>query len=205
MFEKAYDENFAVTLTRKLYAIAVEHIVRRAMYRQAADEWPTGHTPPEVKEQYEAEMKAREEQEEITSDDSGSSDHDGRVGSGKGVLASNPPRRPPKTHGLPTPPISADSPLSITAEKCRRRVSDGRDNEQRERRTKTHVTFTKTIDSAENALPNESRGRSRKRRRNQDVEDAEEANEERLTKTRVTDTQPIRQLRTRRPRRLRAG
>jgi hypothetical protein len=205
VFEKAYNENFVVTLTRKLYAIDVEHIVRRAMYRQAADEWPIGHTPPEVKEQYEAEMKEREEQEEITSDDNANSDHDGRVSSVKGVLASNLPRRSSQIHELPTSLISADSPLSITAEKCRRRVSDGRDNEQRKHRTKTHATFSKTVNPTENSLPNESRGRIRKRRRNQDVEDAEEVVEERPTKTRVTDTRPIRQLRTRRPGRLKTG
>ena len=150
------------------------------MYRQAADEWPIGHTPPEVKEQYKAEMKALEEQEEITSDDSANSDQNGRVAPGKGVLASNSPRRSSQIHGLPTPPISADSPLIITANKCRRRASDGK-----------------------NALPDESRGRIRKRRRNQNVEDAEEANEERSTKIRFTHTRPIRQLRTRPPRRLR--
>lgn len=155
------------------------------MYRQAADEWPINHTPPEVKEQYQAEMKALQEQEEkfISSDDSANSDQDGQVAPDKGMLASNSLRRSSQTHGLPTPPISADSPpLNITASKCRRRASEGK-----------------------NALREESPGgRNRKRRRrDRNEEDAEEADEERPTKIRFTHgARPIRQLRTRPPGRL---
>ena len=119
------EEHFAITLSRKLYAIQVEQIVRRVMYRQAADEWPIGHTPPEVKEQYEAEMKAREEQAEnssskddddddIDGDNDNDNDKDDRAILKKDVRASNSPCLSFQRCELAKSPISANSTLPIT-------------------------------------------------------------------------------------------
>lgn len=196
VFQKAHDENFAVTLTRKLNALDVEQIVRKVMYRQAAEEWPIGHTPPETKEQYDAEMKVRIEQADIDLIDDSNSDNDAKVGLKKDVPASYSLCLSSQGHGFSTSFMSADTSLPITNEK---------DNEPKECRTKTGVIFIMTADCAENALPNGTQGKGRKRRRNHDVEDLDKENEERLIKTSVTDVRDTIQLRTRRSKRLKAG
>lgn len=196
VFQKTHDENFAVTLTRKLNALDVEQIVRKVIYRQTAEEWPIGHTPPEIKEQYDAEMKARIEQADINLIDDSNSDNDVKVGSKKDVLASYSLCLSSQEHGFSTSFMSASTSLPITNEK---------DNETKKCRTKIGVIFIMTTDCAENALPNETQRRGRKRRRNHDVEDLDRENEEQLIKTPVTDTKDIIQLPIRRSKRPKAG
>ncbi|KAI0453498.1 hypothetical protein F5B21DRAFT_279136 [Xylaria acuta] len=143
VFEKAYDEEFAAALTRGLNALAVVQSARRNMYHEAADEWPIGHTPPEVKERRRAELRALEELERDLSDENSDSDE---VGSEKRRAA---PGRASRTHPqevrwLPTPPPSTHSLIPAPHGRKRRRVSTG--NEEEERPRKTHVTSTTSFD-----------------------------------------------------------
>ena len=96
------------------------------------------------------------------------------------MFASNSFRRSFQIHDFSTSSIFANNFLIITINKCRRRIS----NEK-------------------NALFDKSRDRIRKRQRNQNVKNAEEANEKRSIKIRFTHTCLIRQLRTRPTKRLR--
>jgi hypothetical protein len=61
--QEAYDDQFAAVLNQHLDAVIIEQKYRREMYHGVADEWPMGHTPPEVKEKRKAELKAQEELE----------------------------------------------------------------------------------------------------------------------------------------------
>lgn len=106
------------------------------MYRQAADEWRIGHTPPETKEQYDAELKAREEEQVENSysgddaddenDNDNDKDKDDRNISKKDVPVSNSPR-------------SVNSSLPISSEKRRRRISD--DDEEKITNEQQNRTF----------------------------------------------------------------
>ncbi|KAL9025673.1 MAG: hypothetical protein Q9196_005543, partial [Gyalolechia fulgens] len=61
VFEKPYDEEFATKLAQALSSLVdVVQRVRRVIYHEAADEWPIGYTPPEVKERRRAELRALE-------------------------------------------------------------------------------------------------------------------------------------------------
>lgn len=102
------------------------------MYREEVDEWPIGHTPPEVKERYHAALKRQEELEGATSDSDSSDDNrkDG-PGSGKGAA-------PGQRHSLPTPPHSAGRPLPIHGRK--RRIAGTRREEREVRGRKTETT-----------------------------------------------------------------
>ena len=193
VFEKAYDENFATTLARKLNAmIDVEQIVRRAMYGQDADEWPIGHTPLEVKERRGAELRALEEAEGATSDDASDNDEEGdatvegRVGAEKGQAAPGRASRtqPSEARWLPTPPLSAHSPIPTPHGTKRRRISTGDEEEKRPR--KTHVTSTARVDSLEEVIPKGLQEKSRKRRRADDIDDEGVEDRERPTKARET-------------------
>ncbi|KAF2872951.1 hypothetical protein BDV95DRAFT_627773 [Massariosphaeria phaeospora] len=53
--QKAYDDQFAAALKMHLDAVITEHTCRLVMYHGAADEWPIGRTPPEVKDKRKAE------------------------------------------------------------------------------------------------------------------------------------------------------
>ncbi|MCJ1424606.1 hypothetical protein MMC29_002494 [Sticta canariensis] len=180
VFEKDYDEDFAATLARKLKAvISIEQPLRRIMYGPDADEWLAGHTPPEARERYCAEMRAEEEAWDITSDEASDNDEegdavvDGRAGAEKGqaasVRASRP--QPPEVGWLPTPPLSAHNPRPAPHGKRRRRISTGVEEEEEEGPRKTHVTSTARVDSPEEVIPNGSQEISRKRRRADDVDD----------------------------------
>ncbi|KAF2807497.1 uncharacterized protein BDZ99DRAFT_80757 [Mytilinidion resinicola] len=142
--QEAYDDQFVAALELHLDAVLTEQICRRVMYHDAADDWPIGRTPPEVKEKRKAELKALEELEGATSDDGSDNDDDkdkggndigARVEPGKTVAAPDRPRRPrrPRQAGrFPTPPLSAESPLTAPHRRKRRRISE-EDDEEKER------------------------------------------------------------------------
>jgi len=173
------------------------------MYYGAANEWPMGHTPPEVKEKRKAELKAQEELEGATSDDGsdnddndedkGGNDIDARVGLGKPVAALDRPwrpRRPRQADWLPTPPLSAESPPATPYRRKRRRIS-GEDEEEKERPAKKHVRFAQEVSAAaEDAVPNTVWQKGQKRRRTLDVGDEEEGDKKRPSKVQVTTTRP---------------
>ena len=193
IFEKAYDEEFAAALARKLKALTIGQIVRRVMYRQAADEWPIGRTPPEVKEHRRAELRALEELEGVTSDGASDSDRDDHAtadGSASSEKAQAAPGRafqpqPQEARWLPTPPLSAHSPIPTLYGRKRRRVSIG-DDEERPR--KTDVTSTIRVDFPEEDMPNGSQGKGWKRRRADDTYDEGEGDRKRPNKARKTAT-----------------
>ena len=176
VFEAAYNREFAATLSQILHGTVLGHRARRIKYRELADEWPIGRTPPEVKRKYEDEIKAREELEVATSDDSSHGDDgdgdDGRVDPKKGVSAPDPPCRLRHALWLPTPPQSVHDTLLEPCGRKRRRNfgADEEDEEEKDRPTKIHISST-TISvafAAENALSNGLPEKSRKRRRTRD-------------------------------------
>lgn len=129
VFPETHDAKFVITLEKKLGALIVEQICRRAMYHGAADEWPIGHTPPEVKEKRHAELKALEELDGVTSNDGSDSDNDdndvldAEVGPGKLAAPLGSRKRSCQADWLPTPPLSAESPLDTSHRRKRRRIS----------------------------------------------------------------------------------
>ncbi|KAL8647821.1 MAG: hypothetical protein Q9210_005333 [Variospora velana] len=211
VFEKAYDDEFAAVLARKLKALTIVQIVRRVMYRQAADEWPIGHTPPEVKERRRAELRALEELEGAASNEGRDSDEDndattdGRTGSEKGQAAPGRAFRtqPQEACWLPTPPLSVHSHVPTPHGRKRRRVSTRDEEEERPR--KTYDTSIARVDSLEEDIPNGSQGKGRKRRRADDADDEGERNRERPNKARKTVAQVSRRRQTHQSIRSRAG
>ena len=77
VFEEAYDETFAAALDEASDTLNMIQQIRRAKYHEAADEWPIGFTPPEVKERRLAELRAIEEMEDVTSDEGSDRDEGG--------------------------------------------------------------------------------------------------------------------------------
>ena len=81
--------------------VITKQIYRSVIYYSAADEWPIGYTPLEVKEKYKAKLKAQEELKGATSNDSsdnndddkdkGGNDINARVGLGKLVTVLDQP------------------------------------------------------------------------------------------------------------------
>ncbi|OTB02491.1 hypothetical protein M426DRAFT_322585 [Hypoxylon sp. CI-4A] len=119
VFEKAYDVGFSVELTRQLNALLVRETCRNVMYHGAADEWPIGRTPPELKEKRQAELKALEELEYITSGNEVEiTDEDSEAVSRS------------LENRLPTPPQSTDSP-TILGERKRDNMPGMNDSEMR--------------------------------------------------------------------------
>ncbi|KAL9014352.1 MAG: hypothetical protein Q9173_001001 [Seirophora scorigena] len=210
VFEKTPNEEFAATLYRELHALLVVQKCRRVMYRQAAEEWPIGRTPPEVKEQRDAELRMLLQFEGITSDSSGDSDKgDDAAGGDAGleecvVATTDRPYPPPQARFLPIPPLSADDPLSAPRGRKRRRISgshkEGNGKKQRPRKT---LPSSATTGHVEIALPNGSQGMSWKRRRTWDDNEAE--NLERPIKTYVSATRTSRRLQACRPIQSRVG
>ena len=188
VWEKAYDEAFTAALDRKLNAITTVQAARRNAYHEAADEWPIGHTPPEVKERYLAEMRALEAMMDVTSDEDGSgdeADHTNPSGkacverarlAGKWTLRT----RPQEIQVLPTPPPSARSPLPVLQERKRQR------DKEEEYPRKTRVISTARLDIPEGDKPDGSQVKGRKRRRTDNADDEGERNREHCIKARKT-------------------
>lgn len=201
VFEKTYDAKFAAALEQQIRALIVEQTCRSVMYRGAADEWPIGHTPPEMKEKRNAELKAQEEIEGATSEDSSDNDNDDNndisvrveASSGKTVVA------PGQADWLPTPPLSSQSPLATPHRRKRRRISE-EGHEEMACPTKMRVSSTRDISATEDAIPNTLQCSGRKRRRILDMGDEEEG-KELPTKVRITTTGPS----SRRLQKLRPG
>ena len=180
VWKEPYDE-FATTLEQKLNLLILEQSWRRDMYHEAADGWPIGHTPPEVKQKYQAKVQARVELWGIASDDGSDNENNdngvgARVSSDKAVAASY------QADWLPTPSLSAESPRATQYKRKRWRISEE--------------------GNAETKCPARTRvNNDRKRQRTLDVGD-EEDSKERPAKIRITTTGPSsRRLRTLRPRR----
>ena len=205
VFEKAYDEEFAAALDRTFDALAVEQLLRRTMYQEAADGWPIGHTPLEVKERRLAELRALDEMDGATSDEGSDRDEgDGATADGWARVEKTEPAlervsrpRPQEAHGLPTPPLSAHSPLPTPQGRKRRRDEE---EEEEEHPRKAQVTSTARLDVPGGDKPNECQGQGRKRRRwrTDDVDNEGEGGRERPTKAQKTAA-PTSRRRRRRP------
>ena len=182
VWEKDYDEEFAATLSRKLRALNIRQLVRRVMYHEAAEEWPIGHTPPEVKERRAAELRALEEAEGPTSDEDSASDGDSDATvndksgaeNGQAALVQTTQPQPLEAGLLLTPPLSAYSPIPTPHRKKRRKIST-RDEKEEDPR-KTHVTSAAGVDFSE-VISKESQEKSRKRRWTDGVSDKGEDRE----------------------------
>ncbi|MCJ1466004.1 hypothetical protein MMC07_004623 [Pseudocyphellaria aurata] len=150
VFEKDYHETFAARLDRAFRWHKIKQGLRRSMYREAAEESPGGHTPPEVRERRAAELKAMDELP--SSDQSSDEDEgDGATPDGKAREEKARPateqasRTQPQeeAHGLSTPPLSlsADSLLPTPQGRKRRR------DEEEEYPRKTRVISTARPDA----------------------------------------------------------
>jgi hypothetical protein len=170
------------------------------MYHGAADEWPMGHTPPELKDKRKAELKVLEELEGATSDDNsdnedenkdkGGNDSNARVGPGKSAAAAV-PNRP----WLPSPPLSAESPLATLHRRKRRRTCE--ENEE-EIECPAQKVFREALPSIDVAVLNAAQKKGWKRRRTVEVCDGKEGDKEWPSKMRSVWLQRLRP----RPRRL---
>lgn len=153
--------------------------VRRLKYCEAADEWPIGRTPPNVKEKYDAEVKALDEALSADSSDNdndgnghgGHGDHGSRVGPKQGIPALGP--RPAAGHpefpGSRPPPQSADDLPPKPRGRNRRRRR--RNPEGRRRRKKIDSerfvcgsSLQREDSAAKNALSNRLTRKRQKRR-----------------------------------------
>lgn len=186
-----YDTEFATRLSWKLCGCVVCQRFRRLKYREAADKWTIGRTPPEIKEKYDAEIKALEEGPSANSSDKdGDGDGgDGRAGPKKGITAPGPSRRSPRVPWLPTPPQSADDPPHKPRGRKRRRNPEEND-EEKNRPRKIRVWFIAAREdfAAKNALSNRLPEKRQKRRWAQDFDDEVEENKEQPSKTHATTT-----------------
>ncbi|KAL8874212.1 MAG: hypothetical protein Q9198_006917 [Flavoplaca austrocitrina] len=217
VFERTPNEEFAATLYQELHALLVVQNCRRNMYRQAAEEWPIGRTPPEVKEQRDAELKELLQFEGITSDSSGDSDKSedaagGDAGLEEDVVATaDRPHPPPQARFQPIPALSVDVPPSTLRGRKRRRISGSdKENNGEKQRPRKNLFSSTTTDHVENAR-NGSQGMSRKRRRtcgdddDDDDDDDEAGILQRPTKTHVSATRTSRRLQACRPIQSRVG
>ncbi|KAL8941859.1 MAG: hypothetical protein Q9216_002003 [Gyalolechia sp. 2 TL-2023] len=197
VFEETSNEDFAATLYQELHALLVVQNSRRAMYRQAAEEWPIGRTPPEMKEQRAAGLKVVLQFEGITSDESDKGDD---AGLEEDVVATaDRPHPPPQARFLPIPTLSVDGPPSTPRGRKRRRISDSdKENTGGKQRPRKTLPSSTTTGHVENALRNGSQGMSRKRRRTCDDDDDDDDDEveilRRPTKTHFSATRTGRRL-----------
>lgn len=187
-------KDFASRLTSNLEGVLIEQECRTNMYHGAADEWAMGHTPPELKEKRKAELEALDALWGITSDDDNakakaSNDIDARVGPGN-PAAPEQPQRPHQADWLPTPPLSAKSPLATPRRGKRRRTST--QDEENGRLAKKHISSAQEVSAtAEDAAPTTAQQKGQKRRRTLDVDDEQEGEgKERPSKVRVSTAPP---------------
>ena len=83
--QEAYNDQFAAALKQHLNTVITEQICRSVMYHSAANKWPMGHTPPEVKEKRKAKLKAQEELKGATSNDSSNNNDDNKDKGGNNI------------------------------------------------------------------------------------------------------------------------
>ena len=156
-----------------------------------------GHTPQEVKDKRQAELDLWDELAGVTSDESSDNDDDenknknksgsgidARVSPGKPVAAPDRPRRPRQADRLPSPPLSAESPLATPHRRKRRRIHKEEDKEK-EYPAQEDASFSQEVPAAVTAQQ-----KDRKRRRTLDVCDDEEVDKERPSKMRIITTRP---------------
>ena len=185
VFEEAYHETFTAALDRAFKLFEFGQRLRRSKYHEAADEWPMGHTPHEVKERRLAELRVLDEMWDVTSDEGSDRDEgddatpDGKVRVVEKVQptverASR--TRSQEAHELPTPPLSAQSPL-LTPQGRKRR----RDNEEEYQR-KARAISAARLDVPEGDKPDGSQMKDRKRRRTDDVDNEGKGDGESLVK-----------------------
>jgi len=67
--------------------VITEQIYRSVIYYSAANKWPIGHTPLEVKEKYKAKLKAQEELKGATSDNGSNNDDNNKDKGGNNINA----------------------------------------------------------------------------------------------------------------------
>lgn len=194
VLQEADYEKFAIMLKHNLNAVITEQECRTIMYHGAADEWAMGHTPTELKEKRKAELEALDALWGITFDDDNakaktSNDIDARVGPGN-PAAPEQPQRPHQADWLPTPPLSAKSPLATPRRGKRRRTSA--QDEENGRLAKKHISSAQEVSAtAEDAAPTTAQQKGQKRRRTLDVDDEQEGEgKERPSKVRVSTAPP---------------
>ena len=193
--ENSPDDEFAAKLARKLNAVLTAQACRKAKYGKTADEWPIGHTPPDVKEKRMAKLRALEEHEGAVSDND-SDDHNdgssirGKVNWGKGPVAPDRPARPYQEYWLPTPPPSID--ITVLKPHGKKRRNSGADEGE-------DIGSTRIL-SIDSTVP--PRGKRMKRRVSNDDEDQKE--KKRPTESHIATITTIRASRRLYAARLRA-
>jgi len=74
--------------------VITKQIYRSVIYYSAANKWPIGHTPPEVKEKHKAKLKAQEELKGATSNNSSDNDNNNKDKGGNNINAKVSPGKP---------------------------------------------------------------------------------------------------------------
>ena len=186
VWEEEYHETFAARLDKAFRRYHFIQNLRRHKYREAAEESPDGHTPPEVKERYSAEQRALEELLDRLADENSDADEGDREAGDDATLdgkarveevqsATEQPSltRSQEAHGLPTPSLSPPTPLGR-----QRRCDDEEKKEEaepeeteEEHARKAQVISAMRLDVPEAEKPDGSQVKGRKRRR---VDDADE-------------------------------
>lgn len=156
----------AAKLRRLLEALVTQQTCRNRMYHGAADEWPVGYTPPEIKERRAAELKALDELEGLTSDESDENDPSNTFARMKRQRKS---QRSRQIESLPFPPLFEGSSLS-TSHKRKSRITSVADRKEEELFIENDNSTAKESSEDEHAvsrnyIPKTSQQESRKRRR----------------------------------------
>ncbi|KAF9729840.1 hypothetical protein PMIN01_11773 [Paraphaeosphaeria minitans] len=189
VFQQTCDDSFVARLERELHAVFTEQICRMKMYHGAADEWRMGHTPPEIREQRAAELKAQEEFEGQTSDTGSDNTEfgvtDTEVSPRNPVIAdktrrARKHRKSRQIEWLPSPPPSADSSLDISCTRKRRRTSEGDDEDAERFAGENSYSNEEVFPARKTALHNTSQQKNWKRRRVLEAGDREMVNVGRL-------------------------
>ncbi|KAK2731287.1 hypothetical protein FQN57_003533 [Myotisia sp. PD_48] len=167
VWEKAYDEQFAAQLQLRLYGLYYRQTCRRAIYHNAADEWPIGRTPPEIKEKRNAELEALDALWDITSEDSNVDNDDNKSGTSVDTTVNlEKPVAEVVADCLPTPPLSAEIPLVTPHRRKRRRVSmEDHEDRVKEHPSQKQASFSENSSiSVPDSVPKMARQRGQKRR-----------------------------------------
>lgn len=148
---KAYDVDFVTTLEKHLNAVVTQQICRYAMYHEAANEWPIGHTPPEVKQRRDTELRRLEELE-VTSNDGSDGDDEciirARSEPGEIVAAS---ARKLRSAWLPSPSLSVEDSLTTSGKRKRWTMSE--EDDEKMGHVKKHVRTSRKVSAEDLFTP----------------------------------------------------
>ncbi|KAI1348878.1 hypothetical protein F5Y01DRAFT_291047 [Xylaria sp. FL0043] len=186
VWENGYSKEFASTLACKLDGLLMIQRCRQNQYREAADEWPIGRTPPEVKERHEADLREMDEWFGL-SDDAYDAYWAARgekpycIKRYRDLAQSmaypeedqTAPRRPIQAGVQELPQVSSQAAPSCTLIAHTDERREAVRGEEDTRSAKVHVASDIRMESPTEEKPSPIRATSRKRRRDSDADDTD--------------------------------